>query len=101
MEKNSVFTGIVVGIIVPVLGFVMAETLFDTLTTMGVMEDVTMSTATKRFRTLVLIGICFNLLPLHFFKSRGWDQSMRGVVFPTLVYAASWVWKFGLHLLGF
>lgn len=101
MERNSVLMGIVAGCIMPVFGFVAVEFIFNTLTDLGVMEEVTLSTSGKRFRTLVLVAICCNLLPLHFFKSRKWDESMRGVIFPTLIYAAAWIWKFGGELFGF
>lgn len=101
MERNSVLTGIVAGCILPVLGFWVVELIFNTMTDLGVMEEVSLSTSGKRFRTLVLLAICFNLLPLHFFKSRRWENSMRGVIFPTLIYAAAWVWKFGGELFGY
>jgi hypothetical protein len=100
VERDSVIFGILLGVIVPVLGFVVVEFIFELLTSMGWMAEVSASTAERRFRTLVLIGICWNLIPFNIAKNRRWDQTMRGIVFPTLIYVAAWVYKFGAGLIG-
>ncbi|MCZ2101359.1 MAG: hypothetical protein LC107_07480 [Chitinophagales bacterium] len=94
MEKNSVLMGFVVGAIVPVLGFYLIENIFDLLTNMGWMDEVTMSTGGKRYRTMALLAICCNLIPVNIFKVRKWDETMRGIVFPTLIYVGAWIYTF-------
>lgn len=94
LERNSIVTGLVLGCIVPILGFLLVEFIFNTLTNFGLMEVVTESTSQRRFRTLALLGICSNLIPFNIAKNRKWDQTMRGIIFPTLVYVAAWVYRF-------
>lgn len=100
MDKNSIVTGLVLGCIVPVLGFVIVQFIFDTLTQFGLMAEVTASSEGRRLRTLALIGICFNLIPFNISKNNRWDQTMRGIVFPTLVYVGAWLFRFYSELFG-
>ena len=74
MDKNSIVTGLVLGGIVPVLGFIVVQ--------------------------FILIGICFNLIPFNISKNNRWDQTMRGIVFPTLVYVGAWLFRFYSELFG-
>ena len=100
MDKNSIVTGLVLGCIVPVLGFIVVQFIFYTLTQFGLMAEVTASSEGRRLRTLALIGICFNLIPFNISKNNRWDQTMRGIVFPTLVYVGAWLFRFYSELFG-
>ncbi len=100
IERDSLMFGILLGVIVPILGFVAVESLFELMTNMGWMSEVSASTSERRFRTLVLVGICWNLIPFNIAKNKRWDQTMRGIVFPTLIYVGAWVYKFGGGLIG-
>jgi len=95
IEKNSLFTGLVIGAIVPVLGYIVIEFIFGLLTQVGLMEYVTGTGSSRRMRTLALLGICSNLIPLSIFKKYKWDNTMRGIVFPTLIYVAFWLYQYG------
>ncbi len=94
IEKTSIIFGLVLGCIVPVLGFVLIEYIFNTMTQFGLMEEVTSSTSGRRFRTLCLIAICCSLIPFNIAKNKKWDQTMRGIIFPTLIYVGAWVFRF-------
>ncbi|HRO09456.1 MAG TPA: hypothetical protein PK611_12035 [Saprospiraceae bacterium] len=94
MERNSLLMGFVIGAITPVLGFYLIENLFDLMTQMGWMDEVSMSTGSKRYRTMALLAICCNLIPFNITKIKKWDESMRGIVFPTLIYVGAWIYTF-------
>ena len=94
IDKNSVWTGLLLGAVIPVFGFIIVEFIFNTLTDMGVMAEVSAGGGSRRYRTMLLIAICCNLIPFNIAKNRKWDQTMRGIVFPTLVYVAGWLYKF-------
>jgi len=94
IEKNSVFTGLVLGAIVPVLGYIAVEFIFGILTDMGLMDYVSSSGASRRMRTLALIGICCNLIPFNIARKNRWDGTMRGIVFPTLLYVGFWLYQY-------
>ncbi|MEO6190514.1 MAG: hypothetical protein ABIO44_09350, partial [Saprospiraceae bacterium] len=54
-----------------------------------------------RERTIGLIAIVFNAIPLQFFNKKNWLEAMRGIVFPTLGYVALWMYLYGYELLNF
>ena len=95
IDKNSLFTGLVIGAIVPVLGYIVVEFIFGLLSQIGLMEYVTGTGSSRRMRTLALLGICSNLIPLSICKKYKWDNTMRGIVFPTLLYVAFWLYQYG------
>ncbi|MBK9737750.1 MAG: hypothetical protein IPO92_23560 [Saprospiraceae bacterium] len=94
IEKNSIVFGLLLGAVVPVFGFIIVEFIFNTLTNFGLMAAVSESSSGRRYRTLLLIAICCSLVPFNMAKNRKWDNTMRGIVFPTLVYVAGWLYKF-------
>ncbi|KXK38122.1 MAG: hypothetical protein J5I52_02240 [Saprospiraceae bacterium] len=94
IEKDSMLMGFVLGAITPIVGFVVIEFIFNTLTDMGWMAEVSMSTAGRRFRTLTLLAICSVLVPFQIAKVKKWDNTMRGMVFPTLIYVGAWIYQF-------
>ncbi len=94
MEKNSFLMGFVLGAIVPVAGFYLVENIFDVLTQMGWMDEVSMSTGARRYRTMALLAMCCNLIPFNISKVKKWDNTMRGIIIPTLIYVVAWVYTF-------
>jgi len=100
IEKNSFIFGLVLGCIVPVLGFVAIEFIFNLLTDSGLMDEVSQSTSGRRYRTMTLIALCTILIPFNIAISKKWDQTIRGMVFPILIYAGAWVYRFYMELIG-
>lgn len=94
MEKDSVFTGIIIGMLTPVIGYFVVESIFALLTHFELMEYVSSSGSSKRQRTLALLGICCSLIPFHIAKRNYWNQTLRGIVFPTLIYVVAWIYYF-------
>ena len=85
--------------ITPVLGFVVTEELFKLLTELEVMTPTSIGVGyEKRLRTTALIAICFSLIPFNIAKNKRWDDTLRGIVFPTLIYVGYWVYRFGKDL---
>ena len=95
LEKNSVFTGLVVGAIVPVLGYLLLEFIIEMLNQTGAISYFTGRSFSIRTRTLALLGICTNLIPFNICRKRKWDNTMRGIVFPTLLYVGFWIYQYG------
>lgn len=93
-DKNSFIVGFALGCIVPVAGYVFVDFIFSIFTDMGWIDAVSPASAGRRFRTIALIAICSNLIPFNIAKNKRWDDTMRGIVFPTLIYVAAWIWKF-------
>ncbi len=94
IERNSIIIGILLGAVVPVIGFITTEFIFNILTHFSLMEEVSASASERRMRTLTLLALCFSLIPFNFAKNRRWDQTMRGMILPTVIYAAAWIYKY-------
>ncbi len=53
-----------------------------------------------RPRSLALIALCINVVPMNWFKKRYYNKSMRGVVVSTFLLAVAWFVYFGNDLLN-
>ncbi len=93
LREDGVLIGIITGILVPVLAYGLLTLLFTLLTQVGIMDPTGFSES-WRLRTIALLAICANLVPFQMHK--GWhnDQSMRGLIFPTILFVAIWVFYF-------
>lgn len=97
-DKDSIAIGLLLGAVFPVLGYLLTEFIFDLLTQAGLMEAVSESSMSRRTRTLTLIAICFNLIPFNYCRKVRWDETMRGIIFPTLIYIGFWLYQYSSQL---
>ena len=93
-DKNTIVMGLLLGAVIPVIGFVVFESIFEGLEMIGLIEEATSSAYMRRERTIGLLAICCNLIPFNYAKKRRWDNMLRGVVFPTLIYVAAWIYRY-------
>ncbi len=99
-EKNQILLGIIIGICVPIIGWALFQMLFEGLTTIGVMDEVTSGSSEGRIRTLALLGICSNIIPFEIYRKKRYDNTMRGLIFPTLIYVCIWVYVYRHLIMG-
>lgn len=97
LNRNEIWAGLVFGILLPALGFLLLYNLFSLLEIKGAASGAGFS-PNFRERTLTLVALALNLIPLNIFRRRRWDLAMRGVVIATAVWAFVWVVRFGLSL---
>jgi len=93
-ENNNILMGLLIGVIVPILGYFAIETIFDLLTQQGIMDEVSNSTGSKRRRTMALIALCCNIIPLQVIKSRAFGAIIKGIALATMIYAGFWIYYF-------
>lgn len=93
LRDNKLIVGIITGILVPVLAYGLWTLFFYTLTALEITRPDTLS-ATWRARTIALLSICANLIPFNLHKKANNDESMRGLVFPTVTMVGIWVYVF-------
>ena len=99
LEKyDQVWVGILAGLLLPLFWYVMLISFFDSLETMGWVEPGGIDNDFRQ-RTSALVGVCLNILPLQVFKTQYMDRAMRGVVFPTVLYVAVWLYLFASSVL--
>lgn len=95
-ENNNFWLGLIIGILIPFVGYAVLLTIFEYLESSGFANANGLS-FNFRTRTLAILAICFNLIPFHWYKNRKFDNSMRGIGVATIVYAMIWMIKFGLN----
>jgi amino acid permease len=93
-ELDSVLVGLVIGVCVPILGYGLISFIFDLLTEAGLMDYVSAGGSSKRTRTLWLFALCCNLIPFNILKRKKYDNTMRGIVFPTIIGVGYWLYSY-------
>lgn len=51
-------------------------------------------------RSIALLAICLNVLPMNYFRRRYHNKSLRGLVIGTMLLAGAWFFYFGRDLIG-
>lgn len=98
-KYNQTWVGILTGLLVPFTAYGILLSLYDLLDQLEIFNPLGL-TPTFRERTVALFALVCNIIPLHIFNKRYMLFAMRGIVFPTLLYVALWMYYYGLHLLG-
>jgi len=97
LQKNHVVAGIIVGLVIPFVGYALLLLLFEQLENVGIVNPEGMA-PDFRTRTCALVAIVLNVFPMNFYRKKYFSESMRGVVFPTIVYVILWLYLFGPNL---
>ena len=98
-NQDKLITGIILGTIIPFVGYALLIILFEQISSGENATDATFSDD-FHLRTRALIAISLNLIPFIFFNRRRFINVMRGLVFPTMVYVIAWFFVYGRHLVG-
>ncbi len=96
LKQDRFLTGLALGFIIPFVGYAILISIYDWLEQSGFASTVGFADSFRE-RTLGLIAICLNLTAFHFFKKHKLDNSMRGVVIPTMVYVIFWIYRFSSY----
>jgi len=93
MQKDKIVLGLILGFLLPVVGYALLLEIYDQLSSSGIISDEGFS-RTFRERTIALLAICFNLIPFTYFNRRRMLNGMRGLVFPTVLFVIIWLFYF-------
>lgn len=96
-NRNEIWVGLLIGLLLPLVGFALLYEIFALLEQKGAASGAGLS-SNFRERTLAIVAIAANLLPMNVYRRRRWELSMRGVVVATAVLALIWVLRYGLKL---
>ncbi len=99
LQKDSLPLGLIIGLFVPFVGYAVLLEIYDQLATQQVISDLGM-TNNFRERTIALLAVCFNLAPFIYYNRLRFFNTMRGLVFPTVLLAVVWLFYFRENLLG-
>lgn len=99
LDTDSFVIGLAIGAVGPVVAYGILLTLYDFLEAQLIVSDVGFAPG-FRTRTLMLISICTTLIPFHIYYRWRADNTMRGMVLPTVIYVCAWFYIYGRHLIG-
>lgn len=97
-NRNSIVVGIIVGLVVPFVGLAILMMLNEQLAYLDITFPNGSTFDGLSPRLLNALAICLNLIPFRYYVSQYKNESLRGVVFPTVLYVIYWMSKFGFGL---
>lgn len=98
LQRNIIFTGLLVGIAMPLAIFAILYNLLHLLEIKGAASGEGFAT-NFRERTVAIAAIAFNVFPMRIYQRKKWDYAMRGIVVATGILAIAWLIMFGKSLL--
>ncbi len=97
LNKNAIWVGLLLGLVVPSLLYVMLLQIFSILEGKGAASGIGFS-ENFRERTLAIVALATNLILLSIYRRRRWDLTMRGIVIATTLLAFAWLYVYGRSL---
>ena len=98
LRKDKLINGLIFGMLLPILGFIFFYQVFKILDLLGA-ADGTGLASNFRERTIAIVAIALNIIPMRIFAARRVNNSIRGVVIATFLLAAAWFWQYGMKML--
>ena len=99
-KRDDVWTGMLLGIIVPLVVYGILILLYAFLDSMGVLTDVGFA-EDFRTRTLSLVAICCNLLLMQNYRKTSRNETIRGMLIASMILVVVWFFRFGIKMLHF
>lgn len=101
LKKDTVWIGLLFGLILPVVVYLVLLLIYQLMDTIGVFSDVGFA-EDFRTRTLALIAICSNLIFMQTFRRfHRHHEATRGILIASMILVGIWFWKFGFKMLQF
>lgn len=99
LKEDKVWIGLVIGIIVPFIAYGLALFAYDQLDAMGITDPMSMGNS-YRERTVGLLAIAANIIPINIFRRNYQINNMRGIVMATMVYVVAWLVLYYQYIAG-
>jgi amino acid permease len=98
IQYDKLWIGILAGLCVPFAAYGILLMIYDKMDYYEIFNPVGMAPGFRE-RTIALLAIICNIIPLQIFNKRNLLESMRGIIFPTLFYVVLWMYYYGMDLL--
>ncbi len=87
LNKDSHLTGVFIGLILPILGFLLV---FGITSLIDIIGKTNLNHNLQEFK---IIGIAFNLWPIrYYFVKKKYELTGRGILLVTFVYVVIYFW---------
>lgn len=92
-HPDRLWIGLIIGLFIPFIGLGILLSFYEWLEEAGLASPIGLSQQ-FRLRTLSILALALNLIPFTIYNRQYYIHTMRGIIFPTLLYVAVWVWYF-------
>ncbi|HEB61981.1 MAG TPA: hypothetical protein ENI82_02410 [Bacteroidetes bacterium] len=89
--SKSIWSGIIAGVFATIVGSALIKMLFEFLAQSGMIQWNNGIFSIQQERTIFVLGIMFNFIPFQYFKIKGAEKAMNGVVIITILATAIWI----------
>jgi hypothetical protein len=93
-KNDNLLIGLAVALVIPAIAY------FMLLQLQGMIAEGSGRAIAFEQRTLALVAICLNVIPLNYFRKVYRHRSLRGLATGTMVLATAWFFYFGRDLLS-
>lgn len=95
-QYDKFWIGGLIGLAIPFVGYAIILMVLEQLSDVNSLSDFNFD---FRSRTLGLLAIAINIIPIRFFTKKRANESIRGVVIISMIYAGAWLFQFGTKFL--
>jgi hypothetical protein len=92
-DKDKVWFGLIIGLIVPFMAYGIILLGYEQLDAAGITDGASMGDS-YRARTVGLLAMATNIIPINIFKRRYQIHNMRGIVIATMIYVLLWIYLY-------
>lgn len=98
LEKNSLPIGLLLGIMAPIIAYLLLMGIYEGLESLGWVSD---SGFRPKFRerTMAIIALATNAFALNYYQKRYYTNTVRGIVATTGLWVIIWLILFGKYVL--
>ncbi|MCB0606416.1 MAG: hypothetical protein H6562_09650 [Lewinellaceae bacterium] len=93
INKNAIWVGVLIALLTPFVSYAVLLMIYERLDAMGWSSSIGLGSLFQE-RTLILVGICFNIFWVNYFQKKRLFQSLRGVVIATILAAFGWLFYY-------
>lgn len=93
-KNDHLWIGLVASLIIPIIAYSLLIQL------QNMIGEGSGQNITFELRTVALVAICINVMPLNYFRKTNRNRSLRGLATGTMILAIAWFFYFGRDLLG-
>ena len=99
LKYDKILYGLLLGIVIPVIAYAILLMIYDQLDAWDILSGTGLA-PNFRERTIGLMAILANAIPMQMANNRYLTNAMRGIIFPTLFYVCLWMYNYGFELIG-
>lgn len=97
LKKDNFWIGVLLGFVLPFVGYAIFLMIFDGLENMDIMSGIGMTPMYKE-RTCGILALALNAIPMNIYNKRRYNHANRGLILPTLIYVGVWVYYFKSYI---